>query len=142
MGTAIRPEAPSTAPVAPAPPAPPAAGYRATCTGPVRCSLEGTVLAVPPFRLPLGRQAYLSREPIRIDLAQVAPGSYRVVAVHNFHVEDRNPRLDECVAGIFLAARLGDGWEEPERFPVECRALAVLGEVEVPAAPGGAGGAP
>lgn len=111
-----------------------AGAYRVTCTGPVRCLLEGSVLAVEPFRLSLARRSYLSPQPIRIDLADVAPGSYRVVAVHNFHVEDRNPRLDECVAGVFLAGRLdGGGWEEPERFPVECRALAVLGEVEVPA---------
>ena len=38
-----------------------------------------------------------------------------------FHVEDRNPRLDECVAAVFLAAWREDGrWEEPERFPMEC----------------------
>ncbi len=126
------PSAPSTA--APAQPLPLLPGaYRVTSTGPVRCRLEeGGVLEVAPFRLRLGRRSYLSAEPVRIDLAEVAPGSYRIVAVHNFHVEDRNPRLDECVAGIFLAARLeGGGWEEPERFPVECRALAVLGEVEV-----------
>ena len=69
---------------------------------------------------------------IRIDLGDVEPGTYRVLAVHNFHVEDRNPRLDECAAGVFLAGRIdGTRWEDPERFPVECRAVAVLGEVEV-----------
>jgi hypothetical protein len=63
----------------------------------------------------------------------VAPGRYRVLAVHNFHVEDRNDRLDEAVAGLFLAAWRSDGaWEEPERFPVECRNLQVLAVVDVP----------
>lgn len=142
MDTTIPLRAPFTEAAMPPPP-PPAAGYRVTCTGPVRCLLEGSVLEVAPFRLSLARQSYLSPRPIRIDLAGVEPGSYRIVAVHNFHVEDRNPRLDECVAGVFLAARLdGGGWEEPERFPVECRALAVLGEVEVAAPAADAAGAP
>jgi hypothetical protein len=55
-----------------------------------------------------------------------------VVAVQNFHVEDRNPDLRECVGGVFLAGLRSDGtWEEPESFPVECRALEVLATVEV-----------
>jgi hypothetical protein len=98
------------------------------------CRLEGTTLIVAPFAIPLHRQRYLSPAEIRIDLGTVAPGRYRVLAVHNFHVEDRNPCLDECVAGVFLAARREDGeWEEPERFPVECRALGALAELDVPA---------
>lgn len=88
---------------------------------------------MPPFRLSHLRQHYVSAAEIRIDLASVAPGRYRVLVVHNFHVEDRNPSLDECVAAVFLAAWRDDGrWEEPERFPMECRALAVLGELIVP----------
>jgi len=90
------------------------------------------MLIVPPFRLPHLRHHYVSDGETRIDLARVAPGRYRVLVVHNFHVEDRNPTLDECVAGVFLAAWRDDGrWEEPERFPMECRALAVLGELIV-----------
>jgi hypothetical protein len=50
-----------------------------------------------------------------------------------------NPDLRACIAGVFLAARRADGsWEEPERFPIECRTLAVLGEVEGEAGAGGA----
>jgi hypothetical protein len=102
-------------------------------SGPIRCRLQGRVLVVPPFRLQHHRQRYRSPAEIRIDLSAVAPGHYRIVAVHNFHVEDCNPHLDECVAGVFLAAFRDDGrWEEPERFPVECRTLAVLGELVVP----------
>lgn len=85
---------------------------------------------VPPFAIRMNRQRYLSPAEIRIALDAVAPGRYRVVAVHNFHVEDRNPCLDDCVAGVFLAGvREDGGWEEPERFPVECRALQVLAEI-------------
>jgi hypothetical protein len=106
---------------------------RVISSGPIRCHLQASALVVPPFRLQHLRQSYLSRTEIRIDLRSVAPGRYRIVAVHNFHAEDRNPRLDECVAGVFLAAFRDDGrWEEPERFPVECRALAVLGELAIP----------
>ena len=97
------------------------------------CRLDRAELVVAPFRIHRFRQAYLNPDEIRIELAAIAPGHYRVMAVHNFHVEDCNPCLDECVAGLFLAAQLDDGsWEEPERFPVECRAVAVLATLRVP----------
>jgi hypothetical protein len=55
-----------------------------------------------------------------------------VLAVQNFHVEDTNPNLDECLAGVFLAGARDDRrWEEPEAFPVECRKLALLAHLEV-----------
>jgi hypothetical protein len=125
---------PAAAPIATAAPmATGAAASPATCSAPP-CRLEGATLIVAPFAIRLHRQRYLSPSEIRIDLGAVAPGRYRVLAVHNFHVEDRNPCLDECVAGVFLAARRADGeWEEPERFPVECRALGTLAELAVPA---------
>jgi hypothetical protein len=113
-------------------PSPAAHGFRAISSAPVRCQLNAGMLVVPPFRLPYLRQHYVSAAEIRIDLASIAPGRYRVLVVHNFHVEDRNPSLDECIAAVFLAAwRDDDRWEEPERFPMECRALAVLGELLV-----------
>ncbi|MBR0564780.1 hypothetical protein J5J83_01455 [Azoarcus sp. L1K30] len=91
------------------------------------------MLIVAPFRIDRYGQRYHSRREIRIDLTGIAPGSYQVLAVHNFHVEDCNPCLTECVAGVFLAARRSDGsWEAPERFPVECRAVGVLGTLQVP----------
>ena len=97
------------------------------------CRLAGAGLVGAPVRVNRVRQAYLNPDEIRIELAAIAPGHYRVMAVHNFHVEDCNPCLDECVAGLFLAAQLDDGsWEEPERFPVECRAVAVLATLRVP----------
>jgi hypothetical protein len=87
---------------------------------------------VPPFRIERWGQIYVNDAELDIDLSVVADGLYRILAVHNFHVEDRNPNLGECVAGIFLAGRRCDGaWEEPERFPVECRSLRLLATVEV-----------
>lgn len=106
--------------------------YLVTSSGPVPCRLEANVLIVPPFRLSRRWQTYISDAELRIDLSRVDDGRYRILAVHNFHVEDRNPRLDECVAGVFLAAWCDNGrWEEPERFPVECRTLAILGELAI-----------
>lgn len=92
------------------------------------------LLQVPPFRIERHGQVYASDAELQIDLSIVAEGVYRVVAVHNFQVEDRNPDLDECVGGVFLAGLRSDGtWEEPERFPVECRALGFLATIEVSA---------
>jgi hypothetical protein len=104
----------------------------ATSSARPRCRLIGWELRIPPFRLEHRSQAYLSETVCEIDLRTVAPGRYRILAVHNFHVEDRNPDLRVCVAAVFLAALRSDGtWEEPERFPVECRSLDILGVIEV-----------
>jgi hypothetical protein len=90
------------------------------------------LLEVPRFRIERHGQVCASDAELQIDLSVVAEGLYRVVAVQNFHVEDRNPDLGECVGGVFLAGLRSDGtWEEPESFPVECRALALLATIEV-----------
>lgn len=94
--------------------------------------LRGRTLVVPPFRLRRNGQAFVSRADLEIDLAAIRPGRYRVLAVQNFHVEDTNPNLDECVAGVFLAGASSDGrWQQPEAFPVECRKLALLAHLDV-----------
>ena len=103
--------------------------FRATSSVPLR--LREATLIVPPFRIERHGLIYRSPADLQIDLSGLRPGTYRVVAVQNFHVEDCNPRLEECAAGVFLAARVADGWEEPETFPVECRTLEVLGYVQV-----------
>jgi hypothetical protein len=91
-----------------------------------------SILIVAPFRIEKHGQTFVNPVELKIDLSSVRPGRYRVVAVHNFQVEDRNPNLSECLGGVFLAGRRADGtWEEPESFPVECRTLAVLGHVDV-----------
>jgi len=89
------------------------------------------LLTVEPFTIRRYGQAFVLSERLTIDLRQVRAGDYRVVAVHNFHVEDDGVDLDRCIAGVFLAGRVGDGWEDPHRYPVECRTVGVLAELEV-----------
>jgi hypothetical protein len=101
-------------------------------------TIDGWTARIAPFAIRRFQATYATSLEIAIDLALLDAGRHRLIAVHNFHVEDRNPCLDECVAGVFVAARRSDGaWEEPERFPIECRALAVLGEIVVPGRGGG-----
>jgi hypothetical protein len=122
---------------APLPAFHPAAALPDTSTVPARCRLEGWTLTIAPLSIERHGQTFRTATELRIDLHAVEPGRYRVLAVHNFHVEDSNPRLDQCAAGVFLAARRDDGtWEDPERFPIECRALEVLDEIEVDAGTG------
>lgn len=92
---------------------------------------EGHTIVVPPFRLRRGLQTYALSETLRIDVREVEPDIYRVYAVHDFWIDDENPDLSECVAGIFLGRRRASGvWEEPETWPTECRSLAILGTVD------------
>jgi hypothetical protein len=97
-----------------------------------RVRLDGTTLVVPPLRIVRHGMAFGTHVELRVNLE--ALGSFsasRVYAVHNFHAEDTNPDLDEGVLGIYVGFRRDDGtWEEPESFPIECRALAVLCDVQ------------
>ncbi len=90
-------------------------------------------LLIPPFRIDRHTQSYHQPSELRIDLAGLEPDVYRVIAVQNFWLEDHDPDLSQALAGVFLARRRADGaWEEPENWPIECRSLAVLGQVAVP----------
>ncbi|HEY2562018.1 MAG TPA: hypothetical protein VGI48_20110 [Caldimonas sp.] len=110
------------------------AGGAPAISSPPSLRLDGWTIRIAPFSIQRGSRSYATDAEIAVDLRALDPGRYRLVAVHNFHVEDRNPRLDECVAGVFVAGRRRDGaWEEPERFPIECRAIALLAEVVRPA---------
>jgi hypothetical protein len=112
----------------------PAHAAPAISSAPPLCRLVGWQLRIAPFRIVRHALTYLSATEHEIDLRAVAPARYRVLAVHNFHVEDRHPDLAVCIAGVFLAALRSDAtWEDPERFPVECRALALLCAIEVDA---------
>jgi len=95
--------------------------------------IDGTTLHIAPFRIDRWGQRYVSHGGIEVDLATLAQTLYRIVAVHNFRVEDRNPDLDECAAGVFLARQVEGRWEEAEDHPVECRSVAVLGHLDVAA---------
>ena len=86
---------------------------------------------VPPFRIDCLNRRYLQASELRIDLSGLEPDLYRVLAVQNFWIEDRNPDLSEVLAGVFFARRRADGaWEEPENWPVECRTLGTLGYLD------------
>jgi hypothetical protein len=94
--------------------------------------LQASQLVIPPFRIARPGRQYRQPSELRIDLSGLEPDLYRVLAVQNFWIEDRNPALSEALAGVFLARRRADGaWEEPENWPVECRTLALLGTVDL-----------
>jgi hypothetical protein len=93
-------------------------------------SVAGATLRIAPFLICKWDQRYVSPEALCIDLERLPPALYRIVAVHNFRMEDRNPDLDECLAGIFLARRVDCRWEEAEDHPVECRSIEVLGHLD------------
>jgi hypothetical protein len=96
-------------------------------------SITGSTLQVAPFLLHKWGQHYHNPEAICIAFEQLPADLYRIVAVHNFRIEDCNPNLDECLAGIFLARRVGVRWEEAEDHPVECRSIEVLGYLDTSA---------
>jgi hypothetical protein len=94
-------------------------------------SLDQAVLRIAPFVVSRFGQRYRSADEIRISVAELADTAYRIIAVHDFGTEDCNPDLDEGLAAIYLARRIAGRWQEAEDHPVECRALAVLGRLDV-----------
>ena len=88
------------------------------------------MLRVAPFGIAKWGQRFISPQALVIDLDRLPATLYKMLAVHNFWAEDRNPNLDECLAGIFLARRFGRRWEEAEDHPVECRSIEVLAYVD------------
>lgn len=114
--------------------------YRATTPAGIReyspsreprfLSFARSTLHISPFLIRKWGQVYISPEAVDIDLERLPAALYRIVAVHNFRMEYCNPRLDECLAGIFLARRNGDVWEQAEDPPIECRTIEVLGHVD------------
>lgn len=108
----------------------------ATCLPTPRLAAEA--LVIPPFQVSFLAQRFVHRQEMRIELASLVPDLYRIVVVQNFWMEDAEPDLDQCLAGIFLARRRRDGqWEAAENWPVECRTIAVIGLLDLcdPAAP-------
>lgn len=106
--------------------------FQATSMVPATYRIKDSQLIVPPFKLEKYGQIYNNPVELIVDIRSLRPGQYRIVAVQNFHVEDSNPNLNECLGGVFLAAKRADGtWEEPETFPCECCTLKILGHVHV-----------
>jgi hypothetical protein len=102
----------------------------AACQSRRPLSCTGGTLRIAPFVIRRSGQTYINPATIEVELQRLPAALYRVVAVHNFQVEDRNPDLDTCLAAIFLARRAGDRWEEAEDHPVECRSIEILGYLD------------
>jgi len=90
---------------------------------------DGSILYVKPFVLRRADVSYINPETIIIDISGLEPDVYRIMAIHNFLVEDCNPRLHECLAGIFLSRKRVGRWEQAEDHPRECRTLEFLATI-------------
>jgi hypothetical protein len=105
-------------------------GRRTLESGRNRIYLHRNHVMIPPFCIVKYGLKYISPEELSIPLDELQSGSYTVLAVHNFQVEDRNPNLDECLAGVFFARQDAGTVENPEEYPVECRVIEVLGYLD------------
>jgi hypothetical protein len=105
-------------------------GTRTLESGRKRIYLHRDQVIIPPFYIVKYGLKYINPEELAIDLDELQPGSYTVLAVHNFQVEDRNPNLDECLAGVFFARQDAGEIVNPEEFPVECRMIEILGYLD------------
>lgn len=92
--------------------------------------IDKSVLIIPPFKISRNKLIYVNPLPLKIDMHILATAVNRIVVVHNFQVEDCNPDLRECLAGIFFAGQVNGQWEQPEDYPVECRAIAIVGVLD------------
>jgi len=92
--------------------------------------LRNKILVIPPFRIEKYGQIFINRHELFINTEEFGAGIYKVVVVHNFQVEDCNPNLRECLAGIFFAGQIHGVWEEPEAYPIECRSIEVLAYID------------
>ena len=95
-------------------------------------SLQHEELLIPPFRIVRWGQHFINPRLLRIDTRELSSDRYRIVAAHNFHVDDRNPVLHECLTGIFLSRKIGYRWQQAEDRPCECRSIAILGILDRP----------
>jgi hypothetical protein len=88
-------------------------------------------LVIPALRLARGRRSYVLPKSFGLDLRRVEPDLYQIHLVQDFWTDDDNPDLGECVGAVFLGRRRASGaWEAPERWPIECRSLAILGTID------------
>jgi len=92
--------------------------------------IDDSVLVIPPFKIPRHKLIYVNPLPLKIDMHILATAVSRIVVVHNFQVEDCNPDLQECLAGIFFAGQVNGQWDEPEDYPVECRSIEIIGVLD------------
>ena len=116
-------------PGAPEPAAIEWAGERPRGAGLLR--VEGTTLRIAPFVVRRFGVAYASGGEIEIALAGLAEPNVRILAVHDFRIEDRDPDLSRARAAVLLARKTGGRWQAAEDPPLECRAVALLGTLDV-----------
>jgi hypothetical protein len=90
---------------------------------------EGKLL-IPPFKIRQWGQYHINPQLLRIDIRSLTADRYRIIVAHNFQVDDRNPVLHECLAGIFLSRKIGHRWQQAEDWPYECRTIALLGTLD------------
>ena len=77
-----------------------------------------------------GKEIFINPVELIIDLDQLYPGNYRIFVVQNFQIEDCNPVLDQCLAGLFLARLVpSNKCVSPESMPHECRSLGIAGTI-------------
>ncbi|NTW78052.1 MAG: hypothetical protein HGB33_09850 [Syntrophaceae bacterium] len=92
--------------------------------------IDNSILIIPPFKIARHKSVYVNPLPLKIDINMWSAVMSRIVVVHNFLVEDCNPDLQECLAGIFFAGLINGQWEQPEDYPVECRTIEVIGVLD------------
>ncbi len=93
-------------------------------------SIDNSTLIIPPFKIARHKLIYINPLPLKIDINILPVVVSRIVIVHNFQVEDCNPDLHECLAGIFFAGQVNGQWEQPEDYPVECRTIEIIGVLD------------
>jgi len=93
--------------------------------------IDNSILTIPPFKIARHKLIYVNPLPLKIDIKILSAAVSRIVVVHNFQVEDCNPDLEECLAGIFFAGLINGQWEQPEDHPVECRTIEVIGVLDI-----------
>ena len=93
-------------------------------------TFQNPVLSIKPFIINKWQVAFINPEIININTSKIAPGLYRIMAIQNFQVEDCNPDLNECLAGVFLSRKLANRWEQAEDHPRECRTIDCMAMID------------
>lgn len=95
-----------------------------------RLRADGATIIIPAFSVEKFNQVFVSHGCIRIDTDVLPSALYRITVVHHFQVEDTNPNLDQCIAGIFLSPRTQGEFARAEDLQTECRSLFHLGYLD------------
>ena len=91
--------------------------------------IKNSHLFVPVFSIFKYGLKYINSSELIINLDNINQGIYKIMAVHNFQVEDCNPNINECIMGILLSPYRDGKFAPPEEYPIECRKITDLGYV-------------